>query len=344
MAVSSSPPLYCPGMSGQARQPWLRSSSLLCGALWVALPLGAGGGLLEAVQAQFDAGKYAEIATTLRAALPQDPQNGGLAFWLARSYFELSDFDDAVVYAERAVKLQPADSEYHQWLGRAYAFKARRVHSFLLARKGREEFIEAVRLNSRNILARGDLMNFYLEAPWIVGGSKEKAWQEAETIAALDKVEGHLARAAYWRSVHQPDRAEAEYHRVLDLKPQRIEPYLEVADFDEEREDAQRMKEVVAAASGVSPGDRRLIYYRGVACVLAGARLLEAEHFLKSYLATVPPRSDFPSHASAREWLGRLYEGWGKTPQAAEQYRLALQLDPDRSVARERLRRIEAGP
>jgi hypothetical protein len=62
---------------------------------------------------------------------------------------------------------------------------------------------------------------------------------------------------------------------------------------------------------------------------------------LKSYIASTPERSDWPSHAAAREWLGRLYESQGKRAEAAEQYRASLQLEPGRKEALARLRKLE---
>jgi hypothetical protein len=62
---------------------------------------------------------------------------------------------------------------------------------------------------------------------------------------------------------------------------------------------------------------------------------------LKSYIAGTPERSDWPPHAAAREWLGRLYESQGKRAEAAEQYRASLQLDPGRKEASARLHQLE---
>jgi hypothetical protein len=75
--------------------------------------------------------------------------------------------------------------------------------------------------------------------------------------------------------------------------------------------------------------------------VLSGSEPAHAEEYLKSYLASTPERSDWPSHASAREWLGRLYESQGKRAEAAEQYRDSLQIEPDRKDVRARLEKLE---
>jgi tetratricopeptide (TPR) repeat protein len=77
-----------------------------------------------------------------------------------------------------------------------------------------------------------------------------------------------------------------------------------------------------------------------VAAFLVGGRDAEAERLLATYVGTIPPRSDLPTRAAAREWLGRLYERRGQRAAAAREYQSALALDPDRKGAREALRRL----
>ena len=205
----------------------------------------------------------------------------------------------------------------------------------------KKEFQQAVSLNPSNLAARRDLAEFCVDAPWIVGGSKDEALQQVNAIAAIDPVEGHLARAIYFQEgLKRPDQAENEYREVLAAKPNRIEPYLEAADFYRSQGKAAEVSTAIQAAAQVSPGDARLPFYRGVAGVLAHADLANAEQDLKSYLASTPERSNWPPHAAGREWLGRLYEAQGKRGEAAEQYRAALQLDPQRKEARARLERL----
>lgn len=261
---------------------------------------------LQTARWQFDSGNYEEAVGTLTAALAQAPQEAPLHYWLARSYYELRDYGNAVTHAELAVKLAPQNSEYNQWLGRAYGGKAEETHSFFLARKVKHTFENAVRLNPANVEARRDLMQYYVEAPWIVGGDKQKAREQIDAIAALDSLQGRLARAAYLSTNKQWKQAESEYLAVLDQRPTRIEPYMEAASFFEDRKDPQKLERIVDSAARVDSADPRLNYYRAVIRVLRGNQLLEAEQLLKSYVANVPDRSDYPSHHSAREWLGRI--------------------------------------
>jgi tetratricopeptide (TPR) repeat protein len=318
-------------------------------ASWCAAPRAAGvpadaSAMVSEAQRQFDAGNYSGAISTLQPATSQTPPSGDVDYWLGRSYYELHDYDNAVASLEKAVAIDPKNSLYHEWLGRAYGGKADVDRSFSFARKVKKEFQEAVHLDASNIEAWQDLEEFCLDAPWIVGGSKDEALAQVDSIATLDPVAGHLARALYLREASKNvGEAESEYKQVLEAKPKKPEPYFEVADFYVAQNRPPDIDTAIQGAAAVSPNDARIAFYRGVEGVLANQNLSDAERDLKSYLATAPDRSDWPSHASARVWLGRLYELQGKTADAAEQYRAALQLDPRLKEARTRLDKLGKG-
>ena len=333
-----------------ARRRWLVAAAavLLAAVALVSIgsPLTAAPGdsssEIQTAQRQFNAGNYAAAISTLQSAVTQNSSNAEAYYWLGRSYYEVSDFDSAVVQAEKSVSLDPKNSLYHQWLGRIYGGKADRDRSFSLAKKVKKVFQDAVSLNPSNLEARRDLEEYCLDAPWIVGGSKDEALEQVNAIAAIDPVRGHLARALYDReALKKPDDAENEIRQVLAAKPKDVEPYFEAAGFYQSQNKPEDMRAAVQAASAASPNDPRLDFYRGVAAVLSNTDLSTAERDLKSYLASTPDRSDWPPHAAAREWLGRLYEAQGKRAEAAEQYRAALQLDPKRKEAKARLAKLE---
>jgi tetratricopeptide (TPR) repeat protein len=315
---------------------------LMC-LLFLPSPLRADASVaIQSAQHQINAGNYTGAISTLQAAVPGNPSSAELFYWLDRAYYEMRDWDSAVTQGEKAVSLDPKNSLYHQWLGRSYGGKADRDRSFSLAKKVKSEFKLAVGLNPSNIAARRDLEEYCLDAPWIAGGSKDEALEQVNAIAAVDPVAGHLARALYDREgLKNSDDAEKELRQVLAAKPKTPDPYFEVADFFKELNKPADMGTAIDAAAQVSSSDPRLAYFRGVAAVLANTNLPGAERDLKAYLASTPDRSDWPAHAAAREWLGRLYELQGKRADAAEQYREALQLEPKRKEARTRLEKLE---
>jgi tetratricopeptide (TPR) repeat protein len=260
----------------------------------------------QSAHAQFEAGNYKAALNTLNAALERSPGNAAFHYWIARTNYEMRNYDAAVDHAEVAVKLAPQNAEYNRWLGRAYGAKAEESHSFFLARKVKQAFEAAVKLAPGNIAARRDLMEYCVEAPWIVGGDKEKAKQQIEAIAAIDPIEGKLARAAYLRAEKQWRPAETEYLAALDQHPTHIDPYMEAAEFFADRKDAVNLERTIDGAARVDSRDPRLGFYRAVVLILRGSDANTAEHLLKSYVSSVPEKSDFPSHKSAMNWLARL--------------------------------------
>jgi tetratricopeptide (TPR) repeat protein len=290
----------------------------------------------------FDLGNYSAAASTLTNAVARNSNDAEAQFWLARTYYEQKDFDNAVTHAERAVQIDPKNSLYHMWLGRSYGEQADRERSFSIARKVKKEFEEAVRLDPSNLDARRDLEEFEIQAPWVVGGNKDDAHAQAVAIAAVDPVKGHLAMAEYdSEALKKNDLAENEYRQILESKTDRVDAYFEIAKFYRDLGKGAEMEPALQAAEKLKPGDPRIGFYRAIQRILTGTQASSAEPLLKAYIANTPARSDWPSHASARDWLGRLYEQEGKRQQAAEQYRAALELDPGDKDAHAKLQKLE---
>lgn len=292
-------------------------------------------------QQQFEAGNYGGAMNALRTLLSQNPSSAVGHFWLGRCYYEVRDYKNAVSELEKATQLDPDSSVYHDWLGRGYGGEAAQERSFLLARRVKKEFQAAVQKDSSNVAARRDLEEYLLDAPWIVGGSKDDALVQVNAIAQTDAVQGHLAKAEYETALGKADLAVEEYAAALSLKPRSIDPYLEAANYYGLKGDGTQLTTLVEEAAQVSSKDARLPFYRGVAHIIMGTNFPLAEENLKSYLASSPERSDWPSHSMARYWLGQLYEKQGNKMAAAEQYRDAVGLDSDNREAKRALSQLE---
>jgi tetratricopeptide (TPR) repeat protein len=141
----------------------------------------------------FDNGQWIEAERFLTTFIEQHPTDAVAAFYLGRSYFNQEHYEEAVQWLERAVLLDGRNSDYHLWLGRVYGSLAQRVSflwQFPLARKVRIHFEKAVTLNPDNLAARADLAEYYLKAPRILGGGKEKAEVQAHEISLRNLDEG----------------------------------------------------------------------------------------------------------------------------------------------------------
>lgn len=115
----------------------------------------------------FEAGKRSEARVALEAAARDDPKDA---------------LDGAVLWLEKAVALDATSSENQLWLGRAYGSQAIKANVFKqasLAGKVKTAFEKSVELDANNLDARFGVIDFYLQAPGIMGGSVEKAREQA---------------------------------------------------------------------------------------------------------------------------------------------------------------------
>lgn len=123
----------------------------------------------------------------------EHPTDAVGTFYLGRTLFEQQQYESAVEWFEKAAVLDSANSQYHLWLGRAYGYSAQRASilwQFPLARRVKIHFEKSVELDPDNIDARADLAEYYLKAPRILGGGKEKAEAQAHEISARNLNEG----------------------------------------------------------------------------------------------------------------------------------------------------------
>ena len=320
-------------------------------SLWLAVFCAAAPAAMAAVEGELppaleqlhNSGRYPELVRALQAAVETEPQSPSLHYWLGRSFYEMREYSRAMSSLQRATELAPDRSEYFDWYGKACGRRAQEANpfsAFSLARRTHRAFQTAVRLAPTNIEAQRDLIRYLLNAPGFLGGGEQESLKQIQALSIVDAVDGMLARADYFATRKKFDLASAEYEKLLKTDIRRIGVHLEIAEYYRDRGDAARMQSAVDAAARLGPGDRRLEYYRGAALVLAKQNPGDAEKHLRTYLEAVPDSSQVPSHSSAREWLGKLYETEGKLDQAAAEYQAALALNPRSDELRKALQRV----
>jgi hypothetical protein len=91
----------------------------------------------------------------------------------------------------------PDRSSVQLIVGQAYLSHARAYPSLGAigkVKKGRAALKRAIALDPDNLDARGTLMQFLLQAPGLVGGSRDGAREQAREIERRDRVRGLIAR------------------------------------------------------------------------------------------------------------------------------------------------------
>ena len=309
-----------------------------------AAPVRGTQGSLPEAQREYNAGHYHRAVDVLTEAVVKSPDDAPLHFLLGQCYYELREFTRAVTSFERSVQLVPNQSDYHDWLGKAYGRRAEET-IFLTAmgwaRKTHKEFEVAVRLDPSNFQAQRDLIRFEMYAPSIVGGGDDRALKHIEDLEKIDALHGQLARGEFLATKKRFAEADAVFATILGSNTDRIGVYFEAADYYRDRQNAEKMSDAIAAAERIDGEDRRLKFYHGVLLVMKKKNPADAESLLRSYLATVPDNSDLPAHAAALEWLGKLHEAQGKFSEAAEEYRASLELDPHNKAVDEAWKRVK---
>src|SRR6266700_1495780 len=164
------------------------------------------------------AGRVDDAIQTLKQQISHSPTDAEANNLLCRAYFMLEEWDHGISACERAVNLAPQNSLYHLWLGRVYGEKADRA-GFLsaagLAKKVRTSFERAVELDPRSWEARTDLAEFYLEAPGIVGGGKDKARGQADALLPFNPAMAHWVLARIASKDKDTATAEREYRAYI---------------------------------------------------------------------------------------------------------------------------------
>ncbi len=301
---------------------------------------------LEAGRRAYEASDYAKAILELQGAAAKEPQNGDVQLLLAKSYLELQERDPAIKSAEKAVAIDPQNSTYHEWLGRAYGEKADHTTWFSaisLAKKTRKEFETAVQLDGRNYSARQALIEFDCSAPGLVGGGEDKALPQIKQLAEMDAAEGHFAAGNCRRQKKDFAVADEEFAKALESHPKSAELIYDIGDYAVKRSQPEWLLAVADTGERVAPGDPRGKFYRGVALVLKRENLEEAERLLREYAKKAPKRSGYPRPAAAHAWLGRLFEDQNMMEEAAMEFEIALNLDPKNKMAQEALKRLKKG-
>ncbi len=278
------------------------------------------------------------LQTKLTAA-PDDAESYNL---MCRAYLALGNWDRGIPYCEKSVKLAPNNSRYHLWLGRIYGEKADRANWFTaasLAGKVRDQFEEAVKLNPDNVEARTDLAEFYLEAPGIVGGGRDKAEAQANALEKLDPVKAHWVRGRIAEKNKELETAEKEYRAAVEISHGSALSWLNLALFFRNHNRLDEMEDAIRHASAAQTGHSEVLVDAAETLNRTGRNIPTAIDLLRRYLSSSSTVEAAPAF-KAHYLLGTLLEKQGDKQAAAREYRDALALAKSYSAAQDALNRL----
>ena len=250
----------------------------------------------------YDRTDYSAALSELNQA---DPDAGNLEL-RGQCYFMLGDFKKATDALERAAALDPRASMIQTWLGRAWGYRAATSFAFTAfgyANKSREAFEKALQLDPGNTAALGDLFDFYIDAPGVVGGGLDKAAGLLPQFMRYDPVGGYLAQARIDEKRKQFASAEAGFRKAIDAAPDKVGLYLNLAQFLSRRERYEESEAAFRQAANVAPDSPRILFARADSLIQAKRHPDQARDLLKKYLAAGNLTPDDPPRWRALELL-----------------------------------------
>jgi len=317
---------------------WLLSFVVLAGFCVAPFPAGAD----ETAPSLIANGRVDEAIAVLDGKISAAPGDALAHNLLCRAYFSVGNWDAGISQCERAVSLEPGNAVFHLWLGRIYGEKADQSsfwQAARLARKVRDQFEAAVRLSPRSVDALTDLAEFYLEAPGIVGGGRDKAEREAHSLAAIDQAWAFWVEGRIREKQGDFPAAERNYRDAIAASHGRASAWLNLGLFYQHRSEWQAMEETLIHVRS-APLDRPDALVDAAEILIRTQRNLpEARKLLEAYLESAGKVEQAPAF-KVHFLLGNAEERLGNARNAASQYRQALTLAREFRPARQALERL----
>jgi tetratricopeptide (TPR) repeat protein len=273
-------------------------------------------------------------------AQTNDPQ---ALYQLGRDAITHGEPEKAAEYFEKAVALKPNNADYHYRLANAYGLAtvgAGMFNAMSMGKKAKAELERAIQLDPNLIPARFALLEFYVAAPAMFGGSESSTMEQATEIRKRDAIDGHRAFARIHTAANKPDLVRKEYVDMVKEQPAsaRAHYFFGVYLMLTEKNYKSASDELESALK-LDPSYMPAYFQIGHVAALAANNFARGEETLKKYLA-YRPKDEEPSLARAWYWLGGIYEKQGNKTEAKSNYAASLKINPNQKDVDAAMKRV----
>jgi tetratricopeptide (TPR) repeat protein len=246
-----------------------------------------------------------DAALAILDSISGKDRDAAVWYLTGEALFHKVQFKRAAGAFENAVSRDPSSSRYVHALGRAYGRIAEGANPLMAAHyavKTRQAFEKAVELDAANQDALNDLLEYYLEAPALLGGGLNRADGLLARISQLDAAEGHYARAQIALKRKDISSAEREFRAAMNASPKQVGRILDLAEFLAAQGRTAESDRYYGDALKLAPSGPQALFARAQSYVRQNRNLGEAASLLEKYL-TLSLTPDDPPQAAARALL-----------------------------------------
>ena len=269
--------------------------------------------------------KFSEAQSYFESRVKKDNKDYEAHYYLAVSLSRQGKFDEAEDEIDEAIDLNETIAKYHlargQILGQK-AMNANIISQGFLAPKIKNAFLRASELDPSNIEARQALFNYYIMAPGIMGGSTEKALEQANAIVSLNPYRGYNLLSTYYARVKKDTvEAEKQIQKAIAAKPDSGDGYKRLGYLYMSQErftDAYSQMKRYIELEPANPDS-----YDSYADVLKAEQKYDLA--IEKYLRALSINKNYSASIFS---LGECYELKGLKQKAKETYQWFLTVDP----------------
>ncbi|MBT8265339.1 MAG: tetratricopeptide repeat protein [Bacteroidia bacterium] len=253
---------------------------------------------------------------------------------LGDAYGHQRKWDKAISQYKQLVERDNTNANFHYKYGGALGMKAlsiSKIRALGLIGDIKEAFTNAVLLDHEHIDARWALVEFYMQLPGIVGGSKKKSLKYAEELEDLSKVDGYLAKGYIYEYDNEPELAE-KYYKLAIKEGGSITCFNKLTNLYENQNEPEKAVNNLENAY-VKHNKNALHYQIGKVCADYNIELEKGERCLMRYIENYSARDGVPV-----EWayyrLAQIYKNKNDKEKALSWINKALNIRSDFNQAK----------
>lgn len=237
--------------------------------------------------------------------------------------------EKAVEHLEKAVELVGNNPEFHFRLAEAYAKNfsyANILRKPFIATKMKTQLELAVRYDPSSVEFREALIQYYVLAPTVLGGSYARAREEADALRRVDPYFGLLAYANINAEEGDHGKANSFYLRAIQVRPNTWQAYQRYGTYCLGVDEIDRAIQQFKKYTELSP--ETAASYEHLAGAFVRKRMYDLA--IAEYLKAVEID---PSLTQLIFRIAQLYEFKGSTPEARGYYSEYLKRSPNGRLA-----------